>query len=339
MIASSVASAGPSTNLGFSRSRCSRSTGTLVVVSGSIRLPPIPRRRFVSVPSFAHSGAQNSTASLGRRPIASSAPRHASPDGSGGNLPGSERSYQRRATGGRPRWGDGPRLRATSGPRSVVPDWGADGARRTAGPAVAALEVERGRERLTNGRARRGAAGQVMVAGATGRSPAPSPLRRSAPGLNQSAELPPARPGPGRRRLVRVASAPRGEVWLRIAEEAVARIPAETPAARGRRLVDALIVWITPDRQSPASTASRSRATRGSNGCSVVRRMDGPRSAPPRPSSPRSAASPMKRSPVITASRRSRSRAPAAAPARLVAGGEDGRRGPPPGTNGERRRW
>ena len=50
------------------------------------------------------------------------------------------------------------------------------------------------------------------------------------------------------------------------------------------------------------------------------------------PSSPRSAASPMKRSPVITASRRSRSRATAAAPARLVAGGEDGRRGPPPGT-------
>ena len=26
-------------------------------------------------------------------------------------------------------------------------------------------------------------------------------------------------------------------------------MPAETPAGRGRRLVDALIVWITPDRQ------------------------------------------------------------------------------------------
>ena len=26
-------------------------------------------------------------------------------------------------------------------------------------------------------------------------------------------------------------------------------MPAETPAARGRRLVDALIVWITPDGQ------------------------------------------------------------------------------------------
>ena len=31
--------------------------------------------------------------------------------------------------------------------------------------------------------------------------------------------------------------------------DAVARMPAETPAARGRRLVDALIVWITPDGQ------------------------------------------------------------------------------------------
>lgn len=26
-------------------------------------------------------------------------------------------------------------------------------------------------------------------------------------------------------------------------------MPAETPAARGHRLVDALIVWITPDHQ------------------------------------------------------------------------------------------
>ena len=38
------------------------------------------------------------------------------------------------------------------------------------------------------------------------------------------------------------------QVWFRIAEAAVARMPAETPAARGRLLVDALIVWITPDR-------------------------------------------------------------------------------------------
>ena len=34
-----------------------------------------------------------------------------------------------------------------------------------------------------------------------------------------------------------------------IAEDAVGRMPVETPADRGRRLVDALIVWITPDRQ------------------------------------------------------------------------------------------
>ena len=40
-----------------------------------------------------------------------------------------------------------------------------------------------------------------------------------------------------------------GQVWFRIAEEAISRMPAETPAGRGRRLVDALIVWITPDRQ------------------------------------------------------------------------------------------
>ena len=38
------------------------------------------------------------------------------------------------------------------------------------------------------------------------------------------------------------------QVWFRIAEEAINRMPEKTPAARGRRLVDALIVWITPDR-------------------------------------------------------------------------------------------
>ena len=38
------------------------------------------------------------------------------------------------------------------------------------------------------------------------------------------------------------------QVWFRIAEDAVARMPAETPADRGYLLVDALIVWITPDR-------------------------------------------------------------------------------------------
>ena len=40
-----------------------------------------------------------------------------------------------------------------------------------------------------------------------------------------------------------------GPVWFRIGEAAVGRMPADTPAARGRRLVYALIVWITPDRQ------------------------------------------------------------------------------------------
>ena len=39
-----------------------------------------------------------------------------------------------------------------------------------------------------------------------------------------------------------------GQVWFRIGEEAVGRMPAETPAAPGRRLLDALIVWIMPDR-------------------------------------------------------------------------------------------
>ena len=34
------------------------------------------------------------------------------------------------------------------------------------------------------------------------------------------------------------------QVWFRIGEEAIGRMPAETPAGRGRRLVDALIVWI-----------------------------------------------------------------------------------------------
>ena len=39
------------------------------------------------------------------------------------------------------------------------------------------------------------------------------------------------------------------QVWFRIAEEAIGRMPEKTPAARGGHLVDALIVWITPDRQ------------------------------------------------------------------------------------------
>ena len=39
------------------------------------------------------------------------------------------------------------------------------------------------------------------------------------------------------------------QVWFRIAEGAVGRMPEKTPHARGARLVDALIVWITPARQ------------------------------------------------------------------------------------------
>ena len=38
------------------------------------------------------------------------------------------------------------------------------------------------------------------------------------------------------------------QVWFRIAEEALGRMPEKTPAARGARLIDALIVWVTPDR-------------------------------------------------------------------------------------------
>ena len=42
---------------------------------------------------------------------------------------------------------------------------------------------------------------------------------------------------------------PDGEqVWFRIDEDAIGRMPEKTPAARGDRLIDALIVWITPDR-------------------------------------------------------------------------------------------
>ena len=43
---------------------------------------------------------------------------------------------------------------------------------------------------------------------------------------------------------------PDGEqVWFRLDEDAIGRMPEKTPTARGDRLVDALIVWITPDRQ------------------------------------------------------------------------------------------
>ena len=52
----------------------------------------------------------------------------------------------------------------------------------------------------------------------------------------------PSGSGPGSIRTV-------SQVWFRIDDEAIGRMPEKTPAARGQRLVDALIVWITPDRQ------------------------------------------------------------------------------------------
>ncbi len=38
------------------------------------------------------------------------------------------------------------------------------------------------------------------------------------------------------------------QVWFRIASEAIRRMRADTPGARGDRLVDALLAWMTPDR-------------------------------------------------------------------------------------------
>ena len=67
-----------------------------------------------------------------------------------------------------------------------------------------------------------------------------------------------AAPCPTTRARISARRAPRGaeldpdgdhdQVWFRIAEEAIGRMPEKTPAARGQRLVDALIVWITPAR-------------------------------------------------------------------------------------------
>ena len=38
------------------------------------------------------------------------------------------------------------------------------------------------------------------------------------------------------------------QVWFRIEEDAVRRMPDATPEARGRRLLDALRVWLAADR-------------------------------------------------------------------------------------------
>ena len=39
------------------------------------------------------------------------------------------------------------------------------------------------------------------------------------------------------------------QVWFRITAEAVRRMKEQTPEARGERLVDALLAWLTPDRE------------------------------------------------------------------------------------------
>ena len=66
--------------------------------------------------------------------------------------------------------------------------------------------------------------------------------------------------------------APAGnQVWFRITGEAIERMQEETPGARGNRLVDALLAWLSDDRdhQLRISTASRSTSRmpviRGSN--------------------------------------------------------------------------
>ena len=41
---------------------------------------------------------------------------------------------------------------------------------------------------------------------------------------------------------------PGDQVWFRIEEDAIYRMPDSTPEARGRRLLDALHVWLAADR-------------------------------------------------------------------------------------------
>ena len=60
---------------------------------------------------------------------------------------------------------------------------------------------------------------------------------------------PPSREPNGRTCWFGAELDPNGDqVWFRIDDEAISRMPEKTPAARGDRLIDALIVWITPDR-------------------------------------------------------------------------------------------
>ena len=59
------------------------------------------------------------------------------------------------------------------------------------------------------------------------------------------------------------AELPAGDqVWFRIAEEAIGRMPEKTPRDRGARLVDALIVWIVPDHDAPGRKAGAILARR-----------------------------------------------------------------------------
>ena len=51
-------------------------------------------------------------------------------------------------------------------------------------------------------------------------------------------------------------------------------MPAETPAGRGRRLVDALIVWITPDRQIDMRRGRHNRLGSSSSAVTVYYRTD-----------------------------------------------------------------
>ena len=39
------------------------------------------------------------------------------------------------------------------------------------------------------------------------------------------------------------------QVWFRVAPEAVGRMQAQTPRARGDRLIDAFLAWLSPDQQ------------------------------------------------------------------------------------------
>ena len=63
------------------------------------------------------------------------------------------------------------------------------------------------------------------------------------------------------------------QVWFRIDEQSIGRLPDKTPEARGRRLVDALLAWVSKSDLPLGSALHRLRsaslraATRGSNAC------------------------------------------------------------------------